>query len=42
MKAIETEAIREGMIPLRRDGIEKALAGKTTLEEIRRGLYGDV
>lgn len=42
MKAIETEAIREGMIPLRCDGIEKALAGKTTLEEIKRGLYGDV
>lgn len=41
LRVIEETAIREGMVSLRRDGIQKALAGQTTLEEIKRGLYGD-
>ena len=41
LRVIEETAIREGMVSLHRDGIQKALAGQTTLEEIKRGLYGD-
>ena len=41
IRSIEETAIREGMVPLHRDGMQKALAGQTTLAEIKRGLYGD-
>jgi len=33
---IERAAVREGMIPLRRDGLEKVLRGLTSLEEVLR------
>lgn len=35
-------AIQQGMIPLQRDGVVKAMAGQTTLAEIRRILYGSI
>ena len=33
---IKKAAMEKGMVPLRQDGIEKALAGVTTLEEVKR------
>jgi type II secretory ATPase GspE/PulE/Tfp pilus assembly ATPase PilB-like protein len=32
--AIEQAAIKEGMVTMLQDGIQKVLAGKTTLEEV--------
>ncbi|MCY1376728.1 putative type II secretion system protein HxcR [compost metagenome] len=32
---LQDAAMREGMRTLRQDGIEKVLAGRTTLEEVR-------
>jgi type IV pilus assembly protein PilB len=34
--ALHAEAIRDGMIPLREDGVNKALQGLTTIEEVLR------
>jgi type II secretory ATPase GspE/PulE/Tfp pilus assembly ATPase PilB-like protein len=34
-EALQTAAMKEGMRTLRQDGIEKVLAGQTTLEEVR-------
>lgn len=36
---LERIARQEGMITMREDGIEKALAGLTTLEEVMKGVY---
>ncbi len=33
---IKQQCLKQGMITLRRDGVEKALAGVTTLEEVAR------
>ena len=41
LRVIEETAIREGMVPLHQDGMQKVLAGQTTWDEIQRGLYGD-
>ena len=38
---LERIARQEGMITMREDGIEKALAGLTTLEEVMKGVYLD-
>ena len=38
---IQKSAVEQGMITLRDDGIEKALAGQTTLKEVMRVAYSD-
>lgn len=38
-KDIEEQAIAEGMIPMFIDGLEKVLAGKTTIEEVLRVMH---
>lgn len=42
MEELEILASSAGMISMRQDGVAKALAGKTTLEEIGRVLYGEI
>jgi len=39
---IRNQALKEGMITLRRDGWRKVLSGKTTLDEVARVTAGDV
>lgn len=39
--AIRAQALKEGMRPLAADGVEKALKGLTTIEEIRRVAYAE-
>lgn len=39
--AIRAQALKEGMRPLANDGVEKALKGLTTIEEIRRVAYSE-
>ena len=34
-EVLQATALREGMRTLRQDGIEKVLAGQTTIEEVR-------
>jgi type II secretory ATPase GspE/PulE/Tfp pilus assembly ATPase PilB-like protein len=34
-EALQSTAMKEGMRTLRQDGIEKVLAGMTTIEEVR-------
>ncbi|RYF70124.1 MAG: pilus assembly protein PilB, partial [Comamonadaceae bacterium] len=34
-EALQATALREGMRTLRQDGIEKVLAGQTTIDEVR-------
>jgi len=36
---IRTSAIETGMVPIGQDGLSKALAGETTLDELRRVIY---
>lgn len=36
---IRSAAIEDGMVPIGQDGLSKALAGETTLEELRRVIY---
>jgi type II secretion system protein E len=40
--AIRTQALKEGMITLRRDGWRKVMSGTTTLDEVARVTAGDV
>ncbi|MEG6616265.1 GspE/PulE family protein [Peptococcaceae bacterium 1198_IL3148] len=36
---INNAAIKEGLVPIKEDGLQKALAGLTTLEEVERVMY---
>ena len=36
---LRNAAIREGMVALKEDGIQKALAGLTTIKEVIRAVY---
>jgi type IV pilus assembly protein PilB len=40
LRELEAAALAAGMITMRQDGIEKALEGSTTLEEVIRVIYG--
>ena len=40
LRELEEAAFAAGMITMRQDGIEKAIAGLTTLEEVARVIYG--
>ncbi len=40
-RAIEDASVREGMIPMRLNGLEKVLNGETTIEEVLRVTGGD-
>jgi type II secretory ATPase GspE/PulE/Tfp pilus assembly ATPase PilB-like protein len=39
---IRNQAIKEGMITLRKDGWRKVLQGKTTIDEVARVTAGDI
>ena len=39
---IRKQALKEGMITLRRDGWRKVLLGKTTMDEVARVTAGDI
>ena len=40
LRELQAAALAAGMITMRQDGIEKAVKGITTLEEVARVIYG--